>query len=285
MQVVDLADIRRLVIIAMFSDDVLFEKLVLKGGNAVSLVYRYGARGSLDVDFSIDGEFEDVEDAAKRISKALADRFAAAGFVVFDYTFGLRPLARGDANPRWGGYRIQFKIIDRQRYEELRGEREALRRAATVIGPQQQRTFTIDISKWEFCEGKVEAELDEFAIYVYTPAMLAIEKVRAVCQQMDEYQLRSQKTARARDFYDVYVILEESKIDLTTADKRDLVLAIFAAKEVPVQLMGLVDNYREFHRLDWPSVEATVRGTLKPFDFYFDYVVRLASKLEALGKK
>ena len=73
MQVVDLADIRRLVIIAMFSDDVLFEKLVLKGGNAVSLVYRYGARGSLDVDFSIDGEFEDVEDAAKRISKALAD--------------------------------------------------------------------------------------------------------------------------------------------------------------------------------------------------------------------
>jgi predicted nucleotidyltransferase component of viral defense system len=187
----------------MFSDDVLFEKLVLKGGNAISLVYRYGARGSLDVDFSIDGEFENLEDATKRISKALADRFAAAGLVVFDYTFGPRPLARGDANLRWGGYRIQFKIIDRQRHEELRGAREALRRAANVIGPQQQRTFTIDISKWEFCAGKVEAELDEFSIYVYSPAMLAIEKIRAVCQQMDEYHLCSQKTARARDFYDV----------------------------------------------------------------------------------
>jgi hypothetical protein len=52
---VDLADVRRLVIIAMFSDDVLFGKLVLKGGNAISLVYTYGARSSLDVDFSIEG--------------------------------------------------------------------------------------------------------------------------------------------------------------------------------------------------------------------------------------
>jgi hypothetical protein len=41
---VDLADVRRLVIIAMFSDDVLFGKLVLKGGNAISLVYTYGAK-------------------------------------------------------------------------------------------------------------------------------------------------------------------------------------------------------------------------------------------------
>lgn len=62
----DLASIRRLVIVAMFSDDVLFDKLVLKGGNAISLVYRYGARGSLDVDFSIDGDFDDAEDAGKR---------------------------------------------------------------------------------------------------------------------------------------------------------------------------------------------------------------------------
>lgn len=281
----DLSDIRRLVIVAMFSDDVLFEKLVLKGGNAISLVYHYGARGSLDVDFSIAGEFEDTENAAKRILAALTDRFAAAGLTVFDYTFGPRPAAIRDSNPRWGGYRIQFKMIERQKYDEFSGESEAIRRSATVIGPRQQRVFTIDISKWEFCEGKVEAELDEFTIYVYTPAMLAIEKVRALCQQMDEYPLRTQKTARARDFYDIHVILEESRIDLATTHYYDIVHAIFAAKEVPVKLVGLIANYREFHRLDWPSVEATVSGNLKPFDFYFDYVVRLAQKLESLGEK
>ena len=105
----------------MFSDDVLFEKLVLKGGNAISLVYHYGARGSLDVDFSIAGAFEDTENAAKRILAALADRFAAAGFMVFDYTFGQRPATKSDSNQRWGGYRIQFKMIDAP---EIRGSRE-----------------------------------------------------------------------------------------------------------------------------------------------------------------
>ena len=131
----------------------------------------------------------------------------------------------------------------------------------------------------------MEAKLDEFTIYVYIPAMLAIEKVRALCQQMDEYPLRTQKTARARDFYDIHVILEESKIDLAAADNADIVHAIFAAKEVPVKLARLIANYREFHRLDWPSVEATVTSNLKPFDFYFDYVVRLVQKLESLGEK
>jgi len=82
----DLADIRRLVIIAVFSDDVLYGRLVLKGGNAISLVYGYGGRGSLDVDFSIDGDFEDLADAAKRIEVALSDRFRAAGHVLFDIT-------------------------------------------------------------------------------------------------------------------------------------------------------------------------------------------------------
>jgi hypothetical protein len=273
-----------LVIVAMFSDDVLFGKLVLKGGNAISLVYRYGVRGSLDVDFSIEGEFEDAGDAGRRTMAALSDRFAAAGFVVFDYAFGQRP-ARNDANPRWGGYRIQFKIIERQKHDEFRGDLEVIRRNAKVIGPLQQRIFTIEISKWEFCEGKVETELDDFAIYVYTPAMLAIEKLRALCQQMAEYPIRGPKTARARDFYDIFVILEESQIDLTAADIGELVNAIFSAKDVPLELMGLIASYRDFHRLDWPSVRATVTGKVKPFDFYFDYVLGVVQRLESLWKK
>ena len=42
----DLAAIRRLVIIAMFSDDRLMEKFVLKGGNALSLVYGLAAHSN-----------------------------------------------------------------------------------------------------------------------------------------------------------------------------------------------------------------------------------------------
>jgi hypothetical protein len=154
-----------------------------------------------------------------------------------------------------------------------------------VIGPVQQRVFNIDISRWEFCEGKTETKLDEFAIYVYTPPMLAIEKIRAICQQMPEYPMRVAKTARARDFYDIHVIIEESKIDLSDRGNMELVRQIFAAKKVLLDLMGLIEKYREFHRQDWPSVEATVGQGLKSFDFYFDYVLGVVKKLEPLWIK
>ena len=87
----DLADIRRLVIIAMFSDDALFNRLVLKGGNAISLVYGYGSRSSLDVDFSVDGDFNDLAETARRIEAALTDRFRSVGYMLFDYSFAPRP--------------------------------------------------------------------------------------------------------------------------------------------------------------------------------------------------
>ena len=46
----DLARIRKLVIIAMFSDDTLTQKLVVKGGNALEIVHGIISRGSIDVD-------------------------------------------------------------------------------------------------------------------------------------------------------------------------------------------------------------------------------------------
>ena len=268
----------------MFSDDVLFGRLVLKGGNAISLVYGYGTRGSLDVDFSIDGDFDDLEDAARRIEAALTDRFRAAGYVLFDYAFAPRPSSPGTRGDRWGGYRSQFKIIERDKYERLGGDLEAVRRNAALIGPFQKRTFTIDLSKWEFCRGKVYAELQDYTIYVYTPLMLVLEKIRAVCQQMNEYKLRSEKSARARDFYDIYILMKEGLVDLGTPDAFELIKQIFAAKDVPLDLVSRLPQYREFHRPDWPSVEDAVTGRVESYDFYFDFVVDVTKVLEPLWK-
>ena len=47
--------LRREVIIAIASDDFLWERLVLKGGNALDIVLGIGGRTSVDVDFSIEG--------------------------------------------------------------------------------------------------------------------------------------------------------------------------------------------------------------------------------------
>jgi len=58
----NLKEIRRLVIIALFSDDELMEKLVLKGGNALDIVHNIGTRTSVDIDLSIPDDFSDIEE-------------------------------------------------------------------------------------------------------------------------------------------------------------------------------------------------------------------------------
>ena len=53
-----LEEIKRLAIIAMFSDDVLMDTLVLKGGNALDIVYKIASRSSIDLDFSMEQDFD-----------------------------------------------------------------------------------------------------------------------------------------------------------------------------------------------------------------------------------
>jgi hypothetical protein len=50
-----------------------------------------------------------------------------------------------------------------------------MQREAEVVGPDQQRKFTIDLSKYEYTTGKIATDLDYFQIFVYAPEMIAIE--------------------------------------------------------------------------------------------------------------
>ena len=87
----DFAEVRRLTIVALFSDDILFEQIVLKGGNALSLVHGLSPRTSLDLDFSIDQDFPDLDDTRRRMFRAIRDHFASVGFIVFDESFEPKP--------------------------------------------------------------------------------------------------------------------------------------------------------------------------------------------------
>ncbi len=277
----NLTDVRRTAIIALFSDDTLSDLLVLKGGNALTLVYGLGSRASLDVDLSIDGDFPDFEDAKNRIFRALRTQFQKAGYTVFDEQFEAKPAVPGD-DARWGGYVVDFKIIQADLYAKLGGEPEALRRNAFITGPLQKRTFRIELSKHEFCRDKTETELDDYTVYVYTPEMLAIEKLRALCQQMPQYRGRVHKTARARDFYDIHLLVTQAGVNLSAPENIDLLKAIFGAKDVPLTLIPKIDTTREFHEPDWPAVQNAVSGELKGFDHYFNFVVEQTKSLESL---
>jgi hypothetical protein len=152
------------------------------------------------------------------------------------------------------------------------------------VGPEHRRKFKISISKKEYCAIKGQSELDDYTVYVYTPEMIVCEKLRAICQQMPDYTPNTTPTARARDFFDIYTVMEHFGMGAIASPSAALLKNIFKAKQVPLSLIGKIAEFREYHRPDFASVEATVKPNrrLKDFDFYFDYVVEKSGELEAL---
>lgn len=231
----DLHELRKLIVAAIASDTQLFELLVLTGGNALDLIYLIGERGSLDLDYSLAGDLADVEDTKARFFSALRKTFEPAGLLVFDEQFGPRP--RGATPPRWGGYEASFKLIDRDKAALLEMDQERLRRDAMTSGPAQPRRFVIQLSKYEYCDGATVATVGNATVRVYTPVMMMAEKLRAICQQIPGYPLRSQPAPRARDFYDIARLG-----DLLGAryDRAALLEPVFAAKDVPLALLDQI---------------------------------------------
>lgn len=280
----DFEDVRRATISALFSDDVLIDILVLKGGNAMRLVHRISPRVSLDIDFSLETDFPDVNEAQSRMERALRSRFATFGVVPFDVQLAKKPsMARPD-QPWWGGYELTFKLIDDRRYHSFGSDHRRRQRAAMVIGPRNQTVFTVEFSKYEYTGGKERAELDNYTIYVYSPAMIAIEKLRAICQQMEEYEPTSKtRRPRARDFFDIHAVMTKTGFSFSSPECRTMLPLIFAAKDVPLSLLPKIGAQRAFHQIDWPEVVTTVSGPLEDFDFYFDFVLGQIATLHSFG--
>jgi hypothetical protein len=170
------------------------------------------------------------------------------------------------------------------KYEELKEDSRALRVHALEITPSHKRIFKISISKLEYCSPKKPSELDDYTIFVYTPEMIVLEKIRAICQQMPEYKPNTTRIARARDFFDIYTVMENFDIDLSSDKSKQLLIKIFKAKEVPLLLIGRIKEFRDYHRQDFAAVKDTVKPKVKleDFDFYFDYVIEKIKALESL---
>jgi hypothetical protein len=284
----ELLRIRETIIAAVASDEALMERLVLKGGNALDIVYKLSERSSLDLDFSMNGDFEsqeEIDETKRRLFVALRDRFDAIGYVVFDERFEVRPKGRGGPGVVWGGYNALFKLITRKRFLELGGivgaapsdkVLSAMQRESQVTGAGSQRTFTIEISKLEHVEGKQVVEVAGFDCYVYTPAMIAAEKLRAICQQSPHYTLRRNPAPRPRDFFDIHTIAKRAGCDIAAPEHHDLVRAMFVAKDVDLELIRDIGapGRREFHAQQWPAVVDAIRGGApESFDYYYHFVV------------
>ncbi len=284
--------IKKLTIIALFMDDDLMDTLVLKGGNALDIVYKIAQRASIDLDLSIENEFDstEIDSVRSRIEKALMRVFNENGYDIFDVRLAETPdVVSPDDPPFWGGYQLEFKVISREKYSHKAANIHDLRRNAEIVGPHNRRKLRVDISKHEYCARKTQVDLDGYTVYVYPPEMIVLEKLRAICQQTEEYCKtigKSHREGRARDFFDIHTVLEHFRINLTASQNIDLVRRVFAAKKVPLDLISKISLSREFHRSDFKAVENTVKPKVKirDYDYYFDFVVGQCRLLaQALG--
>lgn len=280
--------VKKLAVTAMVSDDTLMEKFIFKGGSAIDLIYDLSQRASLDLDFSMeDGLSDDEEkDIGLRVEKALRETFEEAGFHAHDIKFERRPrnMAK-EFRDFWGGYQIEFKILPLESAEQHGFDQEKMRRNSLAVGKNNSTIFKIDISSYEYCAAKKMETIEDYVIYVYSPEMIVFEKLRAICQQNEEYDaiIRTNRRPRGRDFYDIHLLMEQFEIDPTTQENIDLISHIFAAKRVPLDFIQKIRNYKDYHR---ENFEASLKDTLtrdddlKEFDFYFSFVLETFEALK-----
>ena len=273
-------DARKTILKALFGDTWLYDHLVLKGGNALSLIYNVGGRTSLDLDFSMSGDLDDLQATAERMFNVLAVAFDALDIEVFDFNLVQKPSV--PATSWWGGYAAEFKLIPKRLAAALSHNLERMRRQAMSIDPgSQRRKYSIEISKFEYVGDSQERQLDGVDVRVYSPVLLAIEKLRALVQQHADYAQipRGSKRSRARDLYDIWAISDffsiRMEMYLSTAK------AVFESKRVDPRLLARFDDLRALHMASWSDVELSVSQPLEDFDFYFDFVASAAAKLHA----
>ncbi|MEC1756019.1 nucleotidyl transferase AbiEii/AbiGii toxin family protein [Bacillus mojavensis] len=290
-----LEKVRETTITSLFSDDELMDILVLKGGNALELAYKLNSRASMDIDVSMEKDFADfeltVEDVLKKLEKRLEENFKEAGYKVFDVKLLEQPKQRKHTveHLNWGGYKAEFKVIPWTDYERIGDDIDKLRRESMVVAGNK-KVVKIDISKYEFTAPSEETEFKDYVIKVYSPRMIIFEKLRAICQQMEEYTriVKSSQTPRPRDFFDIYVIKEqlEPNLDLTSEENLNMIKEFFKVKHVPLHLLNKIKDpeIKDFHGSEYSSLESTVKETdkLMEFDFYYNYVVELVQKIESL---
>ena len=280
----DQSRIRRAIITALASDDLLFDILVLKGGNALAIAHGIGDRATLDLDYAVLDSSVTPEAIAATMKRVLGSQLQSEGLVVFDLKLVRRIPKEGEPV---AGCRIDLKVVSLKQWLDHDGPegRDALRRSAMIVGPENSRTIDIELSYSEAVPNIDVVTIDAVETKVYAPLLIVIEKLRALCQQLPEYPRRAHKTPRSRDYYDICAVLDaQPDIDLASDDALAVFGGVFAAKAVPLALIGRLGDpdVRNFHGQNWPEVVAAVAGRAGPLNDYIERVMvqvaRVASK-------
>lgn len=279
-------DIKRLTLRGIMADDLMMQGLILKGGNALQLAYDITDRGSIDIDFSMEKDFaqQDLDRIENAFRSNLNESFNPQGHTVYDVKFKEKP--KQGSIPEWKGYSLEFKIIDTELMKSFGDDMAKIRNHSITINENNSPKYTVDISAYEYVASAKKQQIEGVILYVYTPEMILIEKLRALCQSMKEYKsiVRSaNQKQRARDVYDIHII----KTNFPGIEKnitKELVDNIFEAKRVPLEFLDQMEDLREHNRENWQTVLQTIgQGIeLDEYDVYFDQMIETIEYIKEL---
>jgi len=257
-------------VLAVFKDPILARRLVLKGGSALRLLDHERNRLSIDADFSMQGAIKAEASYFTRIERALKRRFKPLGYGVLDFRYTPRPKRRKPELPDWWkGWLCQFKLLS---LEFLDLSPEAQRRRALIPEGSNSCIIDIDISEYEYCGAERKKTIRGVVIHGYTRELLAMEKLRAICQQHPDYRFRSSKN-RARDFYDIYTLCSQMDEGFIRRCRKHLP-AVFTAKDVPLSLLKSLwdEDFLSVQRSGFVQVADSTKGTVRDFDVYVEHL-------------
>lgn len=282
---------RDLAIKGIFSDDDLFEILTLKGGNAMALL-DITDRASQDLDFSIKQGIRLTQDEdAPKFKKALERTFEEEGYRIIDFKFDVKPKkTKRELPPFWGGYSINFKVMDEETYEKTYDVSDQKRSSMALQLEGGKKKIEIDISLEEYTEDRIQMKLDEYQIHIYSPLMIVYEKMRALCQQLPDYEYASFEKTRARDLYDIYIAIQKSQSlelreQILSSSNVHILREMFKAKNVSLELLLKIETYREHLNDDFNQrviPQISDRKNVPEFDFLFDFNIELIKEVYAL---
>jgi len=119
--------------------------------------------------------------------------------------------------------------------------------------------------------------------------MIVIEKIRAICQSMDQYKeivTTARQKKRARDIYDICNLFDKFP-NIGSEITEELIINIFQAKQVPIDFIDKIIDIKERYREDWESVKATIFDgeNLESYDFYFEKFSKIIKDIKDLLDK
>lgn len=275
------------VLVSIYSNDLLNEKLYLKGGQALRFSEGIDLRLSKDADFSIEDVITEEDSFFEIMETSIYNEFLADDYYIFDFHPTRRPRIMDDGAPDFKkGWAVTFKIVTK---DKMTKSIEEQRREAIIPLGAESSKIPIDISEKEYCGSIETVTVKSIEIKVYSRSLLVLEKMRAVCQSHPDYKHKNPKKSksRARDFFDIEQLYSKS---LKEGKQKDLIKEmqkhfrnVFDAKDVDLAILALVTSDKLFvERLSnaWKEVETTVSGKKQSFDYYLDTFQYLVDQLE-----